>query len=129
MENLSIMKKLKKYSECLKEVVRRMREKNRIKKNGEKLSLGGLKIVFIKRSVSILAYTKDSSLVVKGDIVIPWHQFYEYVEYVEDLVDLPVEIEDGLEEAIAITREMAKKYPQLIPLDLELVEITQEDII
>ncbi|HNU95543.1 MAG TPA: hypothetical protein PKK32_01090 [Candidatus Paceibacterota bacterium] len=126
MENLFIMKKLKKYSDHLKEVIRRMREKDRVEKMARELTSGARKIVLVKgSSVSILAHTVDS--VEQHDTVIPWHQFYDYVEYIENKFDIPVEMENGLKEAIDIARGLAKKYPQLAPL--ELVEIDPEDII
>lgn len=126
MENLFIMKKLKKYSNYLKEVIRRMREKDRVEKMARELTSGARKIVLVKgSSVSILAYTVDS--VEQHDTVIPWHQLYDYVEYIENKFDIPVEMENGLKEAIDIARGLAKKYPQLAPL--ELVEIDPEDII
>ena len=128
MENLFKMKKLKKYSNYLKEVIRRMREKDRVEKMARELTSGARKIVLVKgSSVSILAHTVDSSLVVEHDTVIPWHQFYDYVEYIENKFDIPVEMENGLKEAIDIARGLAKKYPQLAPL--ELVEVAPEDII
>jgi hypothetical protein len=126
MENLFIMKKLKKYSDHLKEVIRRMREKDRVEKMARELTSGARKIVLVKgSSVSILAHTVES--VEQHDTVIPWHQFYDYVEYIENKFDIPVEMENGLKEAIDIARGLAKKYPQLAPL--ELVEIDPEDII
>jgi hypothetical protein len=127
MENLFKMKRVKKYSNYLKEVIRRMREKNRIEKIGRELTSGARKIVLVKRSsVSILAYTVDSEEQ-HHDTVIPWHKFYDYVEYIENKFDVIVEMENGLKEAIDIARELAKKYPQLAPL--ELVEVAPEDII
>ena len=126
MENLFIMKKLKKYADHLKEVIRRMREKDRVEKMARELTSGARKIVLVKgSSVSILAHTVES--VEQHDTVIPWHQFYDYVEYIENKFDIPVEMENGLKEAIDIARGLAKKYPQLAPL--ELVEIDPEDII
>ena len=128
MENLFIMKKLKKYSDHLKEVIRKMREKNHIEKTGLELASGKQKIALVKRSsVSILAYTVDLSSLVEHDTVIPWHKFYDYVEYIENKFDVIVEMENGLKEAIDIAREFAIKYPQLAPL--ELVEVAPEDII
>lgn len=103
-----------------------MREKDRVEKMARELTSGARKIVLVKgSSVSILAYTVDS--VEQHDTVIPWHQFYDYVEYIENKFDIPVEMENGLKEAIDIARGLAKKYPQLAPL--ELVEIDPEDII
>jgi len=126
MENLFKMKRVKKYSNYLKEVIRRMREKDRVEKMARELTSGARKIVLVKgSSVSILAHTVDS--VEQHDTVIPWHQFYDYVEYIENKFDIPVEMENGLKEAIDIARGLAKKYPQLAPL--ELVEIDPEDII
>ena len=103
-----------------------MQEKNRTEKIGRELTSGARKIVLVKRSsVSILAYTVDSAE--QHDTVIPWHQFYDYVEYIENKFDIPVEMENGLKEAIDIAQGLAKKYPQLAPL--ELVEVAPEDII
>lgn len=127
MENLFKMKGVKKYSNYLKEVIRRMREKDRVEKMARELTSGARKIVLVKgSSVSILAHTVDSSLVVEQDTVIPWHQFYDYVEYIENK-HIFLKMENGLKEAIDIARGLAKKYPQLAPL--ELVEVDPEDII
>ena len=105
-----------------------MREKNHIEKTGLELASGKQKIALVKRSsVSILAYTVDLSSLVEHDTVIPWHKFFDYVEYIENIFDVLVEMEKGLKEAIDIAREFAIKYPQLAPL--ELVEVAPEDII
>ncbi len=129
MENLFIMKKVKKYSECLKEVVRRMREKNRIEEIGRNLASGSLKIIIVRKDPVLFAYTKERSLVKKGDYVVPWYMIYTHIKAIEKVYDTPIELENGLKESIDYAVEMAKKYPQLIPLDLVLVEITPEDII
>ena len=127
MENLFIMKKLKKYSNYLKEVVRKMREKNRIEKIGRNLTSGSLKIIIVRKDPVLFAYTKERSLVKKEDYTVPWYMIYTHVKAIEKVYDTPIELENGLKESIDYAVRLAKKYPQLAPL--ELVEIDPEDII
>lgn len=124
MENLFIMKNLKKYSDYLKEVVRKMREKNRVRLNAEALVLGRKTIVLIKKDItSVFLFIKDTALIEENERVVSWYKLLQYQEAVENNLGLICEFEEGLERSVEIALEMCKKY-QIDPgLEENIIEI------
>jgi len=130
MENLFIMKKLKKYSDHLKEVIRKMRENNRIRTNAENLVLGGKKIVAHKKDpITILLSLKETQLVDEEDFIVPWYKFNSYKERIERELGMLVEPEEGLEASISFAKIICEREEIDPSLDDQIMEVAPEDII
>ncbi|HOO48018.1 MAG TPA: hypothetical protein PLV35_01225 [Candidatus Paceibacterota bacterium] len=130
MENLFIMKKIKKYSDHLKEVIRKMRENNRIRTNAESLVLEVKKIVAQKKDqITILCSLKETHLIDEEDFIVPWYKFNSYKERVERELGMLVEPEDGLEASISFAKIICEREEIDPSLDDQIMEIDPEDII
>ncbi len=121
---MNILKNLYNY---LQEVIIKWREESRIRKNARRLTSGSLEILLERTdSVSLLAYTMDSSLVRRRNKVVPWNKFYKYVEYIESNFCIFVVVGEELKKTIDAAINLAKKYPQMVPPDI--VEVSPRDI-
>lgn len=121
---MNILKNLYNY---LQEVIIKWREESRIRKNARRLTSGSLEILLERTdSVSLLAYTMDSSLVRRRNKVVPWNKFYKCVEYIESNFCIFVVVGEELKKTIDAAINLAKKYPQMVPPDI--VEVSPRDI-